>query len=166
LSRKDWVSLIKFVNPLVSGRYILFYQLMPSRESIDFVERLKSYYGYEVVEIRGRVEPLLFGSRYLQTGSPLDFISLIRNAEIVVSTSFHGVAFSVIFEKQFYALGMKNNSGRVLSLLNSLKIYNRIVHDIDLVDFSHKIDYENVFVKLEALVNESRDYLSKSLTFN
>jgi hypothetical protein len=139
---------------------------MASKEAIDFVNRLRDYYDYDVIEIRGRVEPLKFGNRYCQTANPFDFLTLIQNAEIVVSTSFHGVAFSLVFEKQFYALGMNNNSGRVQTLLNNLDISNRLLTIMNQVDLEEKIDYKKVNIRKLELVKQSHSYLFDALSKN
>lgn len=163
LAKEEWSKLNTCAIPLNQDKYIFFYQLMPSKESIDFVQRLKEFYGYKVIEIRGRVEPLLFGNRYFQTASPIDFLSLIQNAEIVVSTSFHGVAFSLVFEKQFYALGMNNNSGRVQSLLHKLNISERLLTTTEQINFDEKINYQNVNMRKQELITQSQNYLIRTL---
>ena len=164
LTRKEWMKLnnpLKMINK--KEKYIFFYQLTPSDEAIDFVNNLSDYYGYKVFEIRGRVEPLLFGNRYLQTASPIDFLSLINNAELVVSTSFHGVAFSLIFEKQFYALGMGNNSGRVQTLLDNLNISERLLTNDTKIDFEKKINYDNLKVRMAELKSQSENYILENI---
>ena len=97
----------------------------------------------------------------MQTANAFEFLSYIRNAESIVSTSFHGVAFSILFEKDFYALGMKNNSGRVASLLRQLDITHRLCED-DVMD-STPIDYNIVNNKLFHLKETSIKYLKHSL---
>jgi len=159
LEKEEWSQLSQQPITEIQDKYIFFYQLAASEDAISFTNKLEAYYGYKVIEIRGRVEPLLFGDRYFQTASPADFISLIRNAEIVVSTSFHGVAFSLLFEKQFYALGMKNNSGRVQSLLNSCDISHRLLSNDDQANFENKIDYAKVNLRMATLKNKSKNYL-------
>lgn len=146
------------------GKYIFFYQLSISKEAVEFTKRLSKYYGYDIIQVSGRVEPLLFGKQYFQTAGPLDFLSLINNAEIVVSTSFHGVAFSVLFEKQFFAMGMKKNSGRVENLLNELGIPERL-SKADGTDFNlrEEIDYRNIRSKIIELRKKSQDYLFSAL---
>ena len=65
---------------------------------------------------------------------------MIDEAEYVISNSFHGIAFSIIFEKQFYAVGMGNKASRVLSLLQIAGIEDRYVDVNSLVDLENTID--------------------------
>ena len=166
LEKEEWLKLNTSTGPVIQDKYIFFYNLVPSEEANEFTNSLKAHYGYKVIEIRARVEPLLFGDRYLQTASPIDFISLIQNAEIVVSTSFHGVAFALLFEKQFYTLGMNKNSGRVQTLLDNLDISNRYLTDINQVNLEEKIDYAKVNEKIAALKQQSQRYLLDALSNN
>jgi hypothetical protein len=162
LDREKWISLIP--PRKIKGRYIFLFQLISSKESIILTQMLKEYYNYKVIEIPStNINPLLFGSRYKQTESPLEFLSLIFNAEFVISTSFHGVAFSLIFEKQFLALGMGNNSGRLLSLLSPLGLKNRYLDNINDADFKQEIDYSKVKELLKTNRENSINYLNHAI---
>ena len=61
---------------------------------------------------------------------PTDFISLIANAEAVVTDSFHGSIFSVLFHKQFYIFkrnGMQDMFSRIETLVKQLSLQNQVV---------------------------------------
>jgi hypothetical protein len=161
LDRDKWIEFLP--KRKVKKKYILLYQIIPSEDSILLTKKLKEYYGYKVFEIRGRVESLLFDHRYKQTESPMEFLSLLKNAEFVITTSFHGTAFSVIFEKQFYALNMGIFAERVLTLLNSIGIENRYLNKIENVDFEDTIEYSTVNKKLEVIRNFSLRYINHAL---
>jgi hypothetical protein len=161
IDKGKWETLIP--ERKIREKYILLYQLVPSEESIKLADLLQGYFGYKVIEIRGRVNSLLFGKRYMQTESPFEFLSLIENAEIIVSTSFHGSAFSLIFEKQFYAIGMGNNSGRIMTLLSSLEIGNRYVLNIEDANIKEVIDYNSVNKKLKENRENSVFFLKNAL---
>jgi len=162
VSKTDWLKIIPASGKKSAKKYVLFYNLIKSQEAFNLVDRIAAKFGYDIIELNGVVNPLEFSSRYAQTTGPIDFLSLIAQSEFVVSTSFHGVAFSIIFEKQFYALGMKNNSGRVASLLTSLTIPDRLVDNIT-PDLDVRIDYNEVNKKLDALREQSINFLKTEL---
>jgi polysaccharide pyruvyl transferase WcaK-like protein len=58
---------------------------------------------------------------------PKDFVGLIDNSDIVVTNSFHGTAFSVLFQKRFITIGKEKYNSRILSLLTKLKLENHFV---------------------------------------
>ena len=97
-----------------------------------------------------------------QTLSPLEFIQVIRDAKFVIATSFHGTAFSLIFEKQFYTLGLGANSDRVLTLFDNLGLKERYIEDFSKVNF-HDIDYSDVKNKLSNMIYNSKKLLNEAL---
>jgi len=164
INKDDWRRIYSQNDDISDKKYILFYNLLQTKESIEIVDAISNYYGYEVKEIyRGR-DWHHKGKRYIKSAGVEDFISLIHNAEFVVSNSFHGVAFSIIFEKQFYAVGMRDKTERVLTLLSALWIVNRYIYSKDKMNFeSMTIDYSEVKKSLLPLQNASRSFLSNSL---
>ena len=160
LSKEDWSRFCYPINK--SKKYILYYNLLTSKEGDRLVEMLKKKWGYDVVEVTGSVRSKKFGKRYVQTADAFKFISLIKDAEFVVTSSFHGTAFSIIFEKQFYATGFGERVGRVKSLLSLLHIEERLISDVDSLP-GDKIDYISVSKGLTKLLLKSKDYIKNSI---
>lgn len=87
--------------------------------------------------------------------SPEDFLSLIKYSDMVITESFHGTAFSLIFEKQFVCINSKNSYGklkndeRIINILNIVDLEDRYIsiEDIPNFDFTKSIDYQNVTKK-------------------
>ena len=154
LSKEEWSKYS--IAPRVDVPYILLYNLMSSPAAIEMATTLSKKHGYKVVEITASVDYKKHGKNIVQTASPFEFIGWIKKAAFVVTSSFHGTAFSIIFERPFVSMGMKNNSGRVASLLKSLCIEDRIVSGINISE--DDIDYTNV----KDLLSHERE---KSLTF-
>lgn len=162
LGRRQWNKLIN--NKVYEGsKYIFFYHLLENDDAINLVNSIRDYYGIRVVEIKGRVDSLKFDKRYHQTVDPIRFVHLIRDAEFIVTTSFHGVAFSIVFEKQFYVLGMGNNSERAKSLLNCLSLRERYIDDIKDLNLNDIINYEVVNSKLDKFKSDSLQYLLRNI---
>jgi hypothetical protein len=97
--------------------------------------------------------------------SPENFIWLIKNAAIVCTTSFHALAFSIIFNKQFIVVPDGKRASRHISILNELDIREHLFFDADQFDEKNisKIDYEQVNIRLNALKSTSLNYLRKAL---
>jgi|GEM_PF-145892 len=148
--------------PVNRSGYILYYNLMPSRQATILVKQLEKKTGWQVVEVTGHVHPFKWGSRYVQNASAFEWLSLLKSAELVISTSFHGVAFSIMFNKPFYALGMSNKSGRVRSLLGLLGLEDRLVDEAASLP-GLTIDYEQAQQKLTALKKTARNYLMEAI---
>lgn len=92
--------------------------------------------------------------------SVIDFIALIKNANLVLTDSFHGVAFSVNLEKDFVALTNRQNPVRVREFLKKLNLSDRI--DMNSDDY-HEVNYQKVNKKLIAMRNDSLDWIFKAI---
>lgn len=94
---------------------------------------------------------------------PLEFIKEIEQAEYVVVSSFHGVVFSILFEKEFVTLLHDNTGSRVFSLLKQLGLEDRIVKDY--ADYKcrkfDKIDFSSVRLKLDVMRKKSLEELRR-----
>lgn len=166
LDSKEWLNLLSENHSAKKDSkkedYVLFYHLNNSPGAKVLTKRLSKLYKCKIIEIRGSARPFSFN--FYETIGPEKYIWLMANAKVIVSTSFHGVAFSIIFRKQFYALGMRNNSERVTSLLKSLDISDRYIDDLKtLKNINIPIDYEKVDEKLSCLIKTSKNFLSNIL---
>lgn len=98
-----------------------------------------------------------------------EWLALIKNAKYVITDSFHGAVFSIIFNKQFVTLMHEgfNGNARIPSLLESLGIdQNRIlysINDITVDTFREKIDYTKVNAKLAPLRHKAFKFLKDAL---
>ena len=100
------------------------------------------------------------------------WISNIAFAECIITTSFHGVVFSIIFERNFVFIPLKGaysqSNNRVTSLLKQLGLEDRILDDTHKLKniLVNNIDYYSVRKTLNILKTNSIDYINKSLKIN
>lgn len=160
LDKRHWEGYCTSI-PESKEKYILYYRMMTDKEADRLVLQLSKQTGLPIVELGATIGTYRNLSKYTKSASPFDFISLIKNAEYVVSTSFHGVAFSIIFEKQFFAIGMGNRSNRVQSLLSLLGIDQQLISCVEEMNLSSKVDYAMVKEKLGALRHKADHYLTR-----
>ena len=103
-----------------------------------------------------------------------DFLSLIDNAEIICTDSFHASVFSIIFSKEFYVFNRESllkggdTSSRVLTLLEDAGIPERfIVKENDLIKKNYQtIDYNYVNQTFIPFIEKSQQLLKKALIVN
>ncbi len=92
---------------------------------------------------------------------PIEFLSLIKFAKKIYTTSFHGTVFSLIFKKNFYAIS--DNTGtneRYRFLLEQLDCLERFVPFSSIESLSLlPIDYNAVEKRLKIIREKSIDYL-------
>lgn len=89
-------------------------------------------------------------------------LSLFKYANYIVTLSFHGTAFSLIFEKEFVSLRRSWNMARVETLLTALNLKERIIDNSNIDNLS-PIDYNYVKEVLSRKRNDSLSYLLKNI---
>lgn len=113
--------------------YMLYYMYNPYPEVDSIVDAIQKELGYRVIYLNGRMQDFRKPNSKLNKDSgPCEYLNLIRNAKFVITTSFHGVAFSSIFGVPFMGIVQDKNikGDRIHSLLevtgntHSLIAYN------------------------------------------
>lgn len=100
---------------------------------------------------------------YVEGYGPAEFLSLMQNASYVVTNSFHGVAFSIRFNKQFVVAKRKYYNSRITSLLDELGLSHRYIEpDSDIADFDD-ICFGEVEIRLNTYVQTSEKYIQESI---
>lgn len=97
----------------------------------------------------------------LPNTSPEEFVSLIDNAAVVCTSSFHGTAFSVLFEKRFYCCTPGNFGSRTNSLLEQVDLLDCRVESGEIN--CKRPDYSVASEKLSALRQQSLDFLKNAI---
>lgn len=88
-----------------------------------------------------------------------DYVDLVANASAVVTSSFHGVAFSLIFNRPLYAVKYGDEQdARYVNLLNSIGASNFLVDVNDEIKVSN-IDYTTVEVNLDEMRQNSLNFI-------
>ncbi|MEI5582272.1 MULTISPECIES: polysaccharide pyruvyl transferase family protein [unclassified Agromyces] len=99
--------------------------------------------------------------RLFSYSSPRQFLALFRNATYVVTSSFHGTVFSVVFERPFVSIAPPRYGERAKSLLELLGIENRYIEGSELP--VKEVDWLAVRVVLEREQARSVSFLSSAL---
>ncbi len=162
LNAEQWMELgSKAIDyGLPKDKYILIYDFFGDERIAEFTAKLKRKTGYEIVSLND-YNPRSYVDRNINDAGPLEFISLMANAAFVVSSSFHGSVFSLIFHKQFYVYSLKGSgsSSRMKDLMASLDIIERY----NATEQKDAIDYNVVDEKLINLIGKSKNILLECL---
>ena len=173
LTREKWDELIPS-DRIVKEKYVLCYFLGDNKQSKTIASRFAQEKGLRLVSILSNESysdiDLSFADEIVIGKGPEEFINLIRNAECIFTDSFHGVAFSVINEKQFYVFyrhavsstGSRNS--RINNILKTWNLQNRLIEDLETHNIGKTdIDYEMVNTILANRRNESLQFLEQAL---
>lgn len=170
----DWKGWNKIATPrrLVKKKYILCYYLNYSFNAFPYVDELakdvQRKTGYQIVRVARPPHHLTLNhTKYRIGASPEDFLALVRDAEMVLTTSFHGTAFAVNYGKPVFTVVQNVNASdsRQVSLMHNLGLDDKILSissPFPTVDrFGYDMQQEQQ--KLEQLRQQSKEYLKKSL---
>ena len=170
LTAEQW-NRIATNKSLVKGKYILCYFLNYSFNAFPYVYELAEYMQKEMdCSIVWVARPPYRMNRniiFYVEASPEDFLALIRDSEMVLTTSFHGTAFAINYSKPLFSVVEDKNAldSRQIDLLSALSLDNRILSLGD--KFPDKkdfvCDYEFAKEKLKELRIQSYSYLKNSL---
>lgn len=163
LKRNDWETLI----PKNDSRkeYILFYTVLSSPWVIKYAKEASKFLKLPIIAINQKTRFEFFsGFKYDYSCGPIDFISYIKNAKCIITTSFHATAFSIIFRKDFVSL-LCGEGNRLSSLLDSFGMSDRLIKEDwpDLGILKKNIDYDKVENIKNQLIDDSLTYLNNSI---
>lgn len=171
LERGDY-EVLENKDVSVDGKYIFFYSPSFNRNICKFVKKLADMYNLKVITWSTKSYHLKFirsfGFELPEYEDPSVYLSLIKNAELVLTTSYHGTIFSTIYRKKFFCLkngGMYGDDDRVITLLKQLDMMDRLIeyeYDVNYGYFK-EVDYEKYREALLPLKKKSMDYLRKNL---
>lgn len=159
LNKDTWKSMAR--KSPEKTKYVLAYVISKRELVTDSIIRMGKKMNLPVVIIQTGTIHTTSGAKDIKLASPQDFIDYFYNAEYVVTDSFHGTCFSLIFEKDFHCiLGSSDGANsRIIDLLNSIGLKDRIEgRNTD------KIQYEKVNERLNRLAEQSRKYLERALS--
>lgn len=160
LKKSDYVALSK--QPAIREKYVVVYHMTPSKEGTALAERIARKYSYKIIEIFGGYSCNKDKDRYKSNLGPSEILGYISNAEVVITTSFHGLALSVMLNKEFWVIDHSGNY-RQRNLLTLLGLDNRLVVSQEQCPIEEQIDYYSVKNILNEAVQSSKDFLRKAL---
>lgn len=157
LNKKAWSDRVSFVPKL--EHYILVYFPHNKKLVFDFVEKLKAKTGLPVIYLSISPRPQS-GVKTIYDASPDEFLGWMKNADYVVTGSFHGTAFSLNLEKQFF-YEPSGKGSRIDNLVTLTGTESRCITNNNV--FDEKIDYSVVSEKLDSERKNSLKWLKDAL---
>ena len=161
LSKIDYLKIINNykINKDLNKKYLCIYILDKSKIINDFIEKVNQELKYNIINIS------LNGNDYIE-----NFIFSINICSSMITDSFHGTIFSIIFEKPFMAfVNIQRGNARFFSLNQIFELKDRIVFkkkfekkDIEILQTFPKIN----MTKFQILKQQSLLFIKKNLGLN
>lgn len=169
LSKEDYedladIATIQINRPYILA-YILNYAFNPYPKIMDVIDSLRKRTGLPVYFLlMNSIGDFSLLEKRISDAGPLEFLSLIKNAKYVVTSSFHGTALSLILEKNFYAIvPSEKRDGRINTLLEKVGCTNRGISVKQEIWSFEDIDYRIVREKSAHFIEDSKKYLNNAI---
>lgn len=154
LKKEEWECIASNVKE--KGDYILTYFLQEVKNMSKLIKNLKNLAKKENCKLIN-----IFDVAH----SPTEFLGWIKNAKFIFTTSFHATVFSIIFNKEVYALRTHNgHDARYVNLLSKLDISYRAIEVDDIMNMKiNPTDYARVNSRHSQMKEKSLEFLTKNL---
>jgi len=171
LSEHDWEKIM--VSPNINDDYILCYFLGDRKEYWDAVDSLKDQTSYKVVVIPVKFNSFLKNYDMRISVGPEEFIGLIKNAKFIMTDSYHGTLFSIVFKKDFYVFKRfddkkkDSQNSRIYNVLKMCNLEERIINN-DITEKCktgiHIDNFEDVYEIINDRIEYSKNFLLTALS--
>ena len=174
IDRGYWDEL-KGEEKFIKEKYIFCYFLGNNPPHRDFANRFKEKTGYKLVALQLLDELVLSDIEFADIKpfnvSPSDFINLVANAEYVLTDSFHGTIFSLLYHKPFFTFSRFESSNkistnsRIESLLKMVRIDGRYIKATESIDdcLNRNVDFETVDCLINNFQKKSLNYIKEAI---
>lgn len=162
LSKKEWEDLT--LSPKIKEKYILVYDFGRNKMMQEFAVRYAKEHQLKIFSLNDFVSHS-YADCNINNAGPREFLGLIKNTECFISNSFHGTAFSIIFEKQFFVFNRKDAvNSRMESLMEMAGLKDRLImNQADFEKMDSLIDYGTVNYRIGEYIAMSKDVLAKNI---
>ena len=173
LTKEDYLHLVESENEPHSSGTLFNYILDPDDKTTDIINHVAHGLGLKAFQVlpkyqadtltkeivKGCIDDCVFPS-------VTAWLRAFIDAEMTIVDSFHGMVFSILFNKPFWVIGnSERGMSRFTSLLKLFNLENRLLdlNELDNVAFSSPIDWDNVNAILEKQRISSKNLLLNSL---
>lgn len=165
IEAQEWSKLIQEKSKK-REKYILVY-LLHEKSIYSIAEKIAKVKNLRITSIQNNFSKPIDAEYKLNCGIE-EFLELIKNAEYVITDSFHGAAFSIIFRKQLRIVLKKEHSelnSRIESLIKDFKLESFLVSDDSKIELlTMKKDYDESIINKK--ISQSKNLLKNMLGDN
>ena len=162
LTQDEWNQICS--KKVYKKKYVLVYQLHANKQFNEYAKKFAKKYNLKLLRLSPSLYHITRSGKLIYLPNQYDFLSYFKNAEYILTDSFHATVFSIIFNKKFSVVLPGKTSTRITSILKMCELENRIVKDFE--DYSLKnvdIEYKKVNEILEGKRNDSIELLKNAV---
>lgn len=164
LDMSEWENAFD-LSVRTSKKYILLYLMISEPTILRFTEQLSQATGCQIIYVTSKIKRTI-NATYIRTASPEEWLELFMNATYIVTNSFHGVAFSINFNKNFFMgllPALANVNSRLEDIIRLFDLEERQIKEDMKIDYFKDINYKKVNNILSQERNKSIAFLNSIL---
>ena len=159
LDASEYETIIK--EPTSQEKYLLLYARRYSPKMEAYAERLANQNGWKIVEISLRATNAKKGHKMAYSAGVEEFLGLVKNAEFVVTNSFHGMIFSVQFNRPFVIFSREQCDNKIEELLQLFGLNDHMLFTGD--EKFNDISFVEVHERIAVKRRQSLEFLKMEL---
>ncbi|MGG7141933.1 polysaccharide pyruvyl transferase family protein [Clostridium nigeriense] len=144
VDKNEWKQLARTARYKMDKKYILLYLIQDKKSTLEYARKLAEKMSCEIVYIN--ISPYReSGMNNVRDASPYEFLELLKNAQFIITGSYHGVVLSINMNVNF-VFEVKSATDNYNSRINTvIKLFNLEHRRINHNTFEYgKIDYEEI----------------------
>ncbi len=146
----------------IKGEYVLLYSIIQDEKMTKMAKDYAKKNNLKLIEICMSKDKKATHKQIVTYG-PCEFLNAFAHANTVFTNSFHGTAFSLIYEKKFYIVNNKHGGSRIVNILDKAGAMCRLVEN-SYEECTGELDYDSVRKNIQEYVKSSKEFLNKALS--
>ena len=146
---------------LIKEKYVLLYARRYNKKMEEYADKIAKENGWKVVEISLRATNADRHQMFYEAGVE-EFLSLVKNAEVVVTNSFHGAIFSVQYKRPFYVFSREQCDSKIDEVLQLFGLRDRLMINGE-ENIESNINWDDVHKRIDEARNQAFNFLINEL---
>lgn len=164
MDKQFWNKIANNSKIQIPYPYIFVYILEENDEFVKIVNAISKRLGLRVVSVSKKKR--FNNEKIIVDAGPYDFLKLFKEAQFVITNSFHGTVFSLIYEKRNCIIPHKGTGSRMIDLMNKVGLSDRVLSsakELDLEKITLDINYQNVELILKEERKKAEEYIKNAI---
>lgn len=170
ISKEEYLKIADYPLQIPRKSYLLCYYLPNNKNEEEKIHRYAHKYSLQIVIMAMKSYSYTIKDAIIYASAgPRQFVGLIANAAVVMTSSFHCVLFSILLNRDLFIFERKlagksaNTSARYVELLDTFRLKHRLIGENEDIDGKHleKIDYNHVNQVFQTHLNKSVAFLEQ-----
>ena len=159
LSKNEWKEKASITNRIIKEKYLLIYSFGMTDSIYNTAKKIAKERNLKIIMISNSLRYYQDITKFKGCG-PLEFLNLFYYADFIITNSFHGTAFSINFNKDFF---VETSQGQAVSVNSRIKGFLELLsmekRDLQYANETIPVNYNKINQRLIELRKESMKYL-------